>query len=117
VGTRIDLSHLVQVSALRISPSPPSIHDLPSSILYLLSSILDSFAPFEPGPMGRKRAGQPRAVRHTIAGRFGRRLEQLATAAGLTTAEFARKVGVTEDAIRKYYRGSDICLQAADRIQ
>jgi transcriptional regulator with XRE-family HTH domain len=57
--------------------------------------------------MGRKRAGQPRAVRNTVAGRFGRRLEQLATAAGLTTAEFARKAGVTEDAIRKYYRGTD----------
>jgi hypothetical protein len=40
--------------------------------------------------MGRKCAGQPRAVQHTVAGRFGRRLEQLATAAGLTTAEFAR---------------------------
>src|SRR5262249_31469561 len=50
------------------------------SILDLLSSILDSFAPFEPPPMGRKRAGQSRAVRHTVAGRFGRRLEQLATA-------------------------------------
>jgi hypothetical protein len=40
--------------------------------------------------MGRKRSGQPRSVRHTVAGRFGRHLEQLATAAGLTTAEFAR---------------------------
>ena len=57
--------------------------------------------------MGRKRAGQSRAVQKTVAGRFGRRLEQLATAAGLTTAEFARKAGVTEDAIRKYYRGTD----------
>jgi hypothetical protein len=56
--------------------------------------------------MGRKRAGQPRAVRNTVAGRFGRRLEQLA-AAGLTTAEFARRAGVTQDAIRKYYRGTD----------
>jgi hypothetical protein len=43
--------------------------------------------------MGRKRAGQPRAMRNTVAGRFGRRLEQLATAAGLTTAEFARQPG------------------------
>jgi hypothetical protein len=51
--------------------------------------------------MGRKRAGQPLSVRKTIAGKFGRHLEQLATAAGLTTAEFARKAGVTEDAIRK----------------
>ena len=58
--------------------------------------------------MGRKRAGQPRAVQKTVAGRFGRRLEQLATAAGLTTAEFAKKAGVTEDAIRKYYRGTDV---------
>ena len=28
-------------------------------------------------------------------------------AAGLTAAEFAREAGVTEDAIRKYYRGTD----------
>jgi transcriptional regulator with XRE-family HTH domain len=58
--------------------------------------------------MGRKRAGQPRRVRHTVAGQFGRRLEQLATAAGLTTAEFAKKAGVTEDAVRKYFRGTDV---------
>jgi transcriptional regulator with XRE-family HTH domain len=58
--------------------------------------------------MGRKRSGQPRAVRKTVAGRFGQRPEQLATAAGLTTAEFARKAGVTEDAINKYFRGTDV---------
>lgn len=58
--------------------------------------------------MGRKRIGQPRGVRHTVAGKFGQRLEQLATAAGLSTAEFARKAGVTEDAIRKYFRGTDV---------
>jgi hypothetical protein len=57
--------------------------------------------------MGKKRAGQPRAVQNTVAGRFGRRLEQLATAVGLTTAEFARKAGVTEGVIRKYYRVTD----------
>jgi hypothetical protein len=51
--------------------------------------------------MGRKRAAQPRAIQKTVAGQFGRRLEQLATAAGLTTADFARKGGVAEDAIRK----------------
>ncbi len=58
--------------------------------------------------MGRKRSGQPRSVRKTVAGKFGQRLEQLATAAGLTTAQFARKAGVTEDAIRKYFRGTDV---------
>ena len=57
--------------------------------------------------MGRKRAGQPRAIRNTVAGKFGRRLEELAAAAGLTTAAFARKADVTEDAIRKYFRGTD----------
>jgi hypothetical protein len=46
-------------------------------------------------------------VQNTVAGRFGRHLEQLATAAGLTTAEFAKKAGVTEDAIRKYFGGTD----------
>jgi DNA-binding XRE family transcriptional regulator len=49
--------------------------------------------------MGRTRAGQPRSVRKTVAGKFGQRLEQLAAESGLTTAEFARKAGVTEDAI------------------
>jgi hypothetical protein len=34
------------------------------------------------------------------------RLRELADAAGLTTAEFARKAGVTEDATRKYFRGT-----------
>lgn len=58
--------------------------------------------------MGRKRIGQPRGVRYTVAGKFGQRLEQLATAAGLSTAEFAKKAGVTEDAIRKYFRGTDV---------
>jgi predicted transcriptional regulator len=58
--------------------------------------------------MDRKRAGQPRSVRKTVAGKFGQHLEQLAAAAGLTTAEFARKAGVTEDAIRKYFRGTDV---------
>jgi hypothetical protein len=49
--------------------------------------------------MGRKRSGQPRSVRKTVAGKFGQRLQQLAAEAGLTTAEFARKAGVAEDAI------------------
>jgi hypothetical protein len=57
--------------------------------------------------MGRKRSGQPRSVRHTVAGRSGRHLEQLA-AAGLTTAELACKAGVTEDAIDKYFRGTNV---------
>jgi hypothetical protein len=48
------------------------------------------FDPFDLREMGRKRSGQPRSVRHTVAGRFGRHLEQLAAAAGLTTAEFAK---------------------------
>ena len=58
--------------------------------------------------VGRKRVEQSRSVRGTPAGKFGRRLEQLASEAGLTTAEFAAKVGVTEDAIRKYFRGTDV---------
>src|SRR4029078_13093206 len=63
-------------------PLPPR-----SSISYLLSSI---FYP-HPSPEGRKRSPQPRRVRHTIGGRFGRRLEQLAPPAGLTAAEFAHE--------------------------
>jgi hypothetical protein len=63
---------------------------------------------FDSRLMGRKRAGQPRSVRTTVAGKFGQRLEQLAAAAGLTTAEFSRKAGVTEDAINKYFRGTDV---------
>jgi len=58
--------------------------------------------------MGRKRLGQPKDVRNTVAGKFGQRLEQLATEAGLTTAEFADRAGVTEDAIRRYFRGADV---------
>lgn len=58
--------------------------------------------------MGRKRLGQLRSVRNTPAGKFGRRLEQLVKDAGLTTAEFAANVGVTEDAVRKYFRGTDV---------
>ena len=54
--------------------------------------------------MGRKRTGQPRGVRNSVAGKFGKRLEQLATEAGLSTAELAERAGVTEDAIRKYFR-------------
>jgi hypothetical protein len=37
------------------------------------------------------------------------------------TAQFAKKGGVTEDAIRKYFRGTDVprpdCRQPADRVQ
>lgn len=58
--------------------------------------------------MGRKRAGQPRGVRNSPAGKFGKHLEQLAIAAGLTTADLAKRAGVTEDAIRKYFRGVDV---------
>ncbi|MBS0261507.1 MAG: helix-turn-helix transcriptional regulator [Planctomycetes bacterium] len=58
--------------------------------------------------MGRKRLGQARDIRGTPAGKFGARLEQLMTASGMTTAEFAAKVGVTEDAVRKYFRGADV---------
>jgi hypothetical protein len=58
--------------------------------------------------MGRKRIGQPRRVQNTPSGKFGKRLAQLATAAGLTTAELAKRAGVTEDAIRKYFRGEDM---------
>jgi transcriptional regulator with XRE-family HTH domain len=58
--------------------------------------------------MGRKRIGQSRSVRNTVVGKFGQRLEHLAAEAGLTTAEFAEKVGLTEDAIRRYYRGADV---------
>jgi transcriptional regulator with XRE-family HTH domain len=47
-------------------------------------------------------------VRKPVAGKFGQRLEQLATKAGLTTAAFAHKAGVTEDAINKYIRGTDV---------
>jgi hypothetical protein len=50
-------------------------------------------------------------VRHTVTGRFGRRLEQVATAAGLTTAEFTRQAGVTEDGIRRCCRGIDTGVQ------
>ena len=58
--------------------------------------------------MGRKRDGQPKSVRGTPAGKFGQHLEQLMVSAGLTTTEFAERIGVTPDTVRKYLRGAAV---------
>ena len=55
--------------------------------------------------MGRKREPQPLEVRGTPAGMLGERLFTLVGDANLTPAEFAERIGVTEDAVRKYFRG------------
>src|SRR5689334_9250800 len=56
-------------------------------------------------PRGPSRAGQPKEVRGTPAGKFGQRLEELMVAAGLTTTELAERIGVTPDVVRKYIQG------------
>ena len=56
--------------------------------------------------MGRKRKPQDRTVRKTLSGKIGARLEAFAAAKGLTPAEFADKIGKTEDAVWAYYRGT-----------
>ena len=55
---------------------------------------------------GRKREGQPKRVRGTPAGRFGQHLEQLMVRAGLTTSEFAERIGVTVDVVNLYIKGT-----------
>jgi transcriptional regulator with XRE-family HTH domain len=58
--------------------------------------------------VGRKRKPQDKSVRKTLSGRIGARLEAFATAQGYTPAEFAEKIGKTEDAVWAYYRGSRV---------
>ena len=54
---------------------------------------------------GRKREGQPKSVRGTPAGKFGQHLEQLMTATGLSTTEFAERIGVTPAVVNFYIKG------------
>jgi ribosome-binding protein aMBF1 (putative translation factor) len=60
------------------------------------------------GKRGPERQGQPRDVRNTPTGKFGQRLELLMVKAKLSTEEFAERIGVTPDAVRKYLRGDNI---------
>jgi ribosome-binding protein aMBF1 (putative translation factor) len=57
--------------------------------------------------VGRKREGQPKAVRNTPAGKFGQRLEELMSKSGFTPNEFAERIGKTPDMVRKYLRGDN----------
>jgi ribosome-binding protein aMBF1 (putative translation factor) len=54
---------------------------------------------------GRPREEQPRKVRGTDAGRFGRHLAELIEARGLTVAEFATKIGKQRSVVNHYIRG------------
>ena len=56
--------------------------------------------------MGRLRQGQPKEVKNTFPGKCGARLESLVEAAGLSTGEIAEKLGVTPDAVLKWFRGA-----------
>jgi ribosome-binding protein aMBF1 (putative translation factor) len=54
---------------------------------------------------GRPREDQPKEVRGTDAGRFGRHLAELIEARGLTVAEFAAKIGKQPSVVNHYIRG------------
>lgn len=55
---------------------------------------------------GRKREGQPKSVQGTPAGKFGQHLEALMLRAGLTTTEFAERIGVKPDVVNLYIKGT-----------
>lgn len=57
---------------------------------------------------GRKRQPQPKEIRRTPSGKFGARLEQLVNAAGLTTKEFAEKIGKAEASVYFYFSGRSV---------
>ena len=57
--------------------------------------------------VGRKREGQPKENRETPSGKFGQRLEKLLARAGLTPVEFAERIDVTPDTVRKWLRGDN----------
>ena len=56
--------------------------------------------------VGRKRKPMPKEIRRTLAGRFGLRLERHLSESGLSVAEFAQRIGKTEEAVRTYLRGT-----------
>jgi ribosome-binding protein aMBF1 (putative translation factor) len=55
--------------------------------------------------VGRKRQPQPPEIRKTLAGKFGKRLLELAENAGLDANELGAKIGKTPDMVRIYFGG------------
>ncbi len=53
---------------------------------------------------GRKRTGPPKDIKKTVAAKFGIHLEQLVNASGMTVAEFAEKIGKSDQAVWGYFR-------------
>jgi hypothetical protein len=60
------------------------------------------------GLMGRQRKEQTPEVRRSFAGKFGKRLESLALAAGLNALAFGKKIGKSDDMVRLYYAGENV---------
>ena len=56
--------------------------------------------------MGRKRVGQSRSVRVTLAGQFGSHLEELVTRSGMSVDEFAAAIGKSKESVWRYFRGT-----------
>jgi ribosome-binding protein aMBF1 (putative translation factor) len=58
--------------------------------------------------VGKKRSAQPKEVARTMSGKFGARLEELATKAGLSPDDLAEKLGKSPGIIRYYYVGRSV---------
>lgn len=58
--------------------------------------------------VGRKRQPQSPEIRKTLAGKFGRRLSELAEAAELDADSLGAKLGKSGDTIRLYFAGKTV---------